>query len=69
MTDHQRARRARKSKEFFAKLALRAVEAGDKLEAMRLATAAQRKLTTQKLAATTARLCATVETARALRAA
>jgi hypothetical protein len=43
MTEHQKARRARKSAAFFAKLALRAGEAGDKAEAQRLLAAAQAK--------------------------
>lgn len=50
MTDHQRARRARKSKAFFAKLALRAAEAGDKREAQRLLTAATFKQATEHFA-------------------
>lgn len=49
MTDHQRARRARKSKAFFAKLAERAALAGNKPEARRLYVAALRKKTTQSL--------------------
>ena len=51
MTDHQRARRARKSKAFFARHAERAAIAGNAKEAARLLTAALRKQTTQHLAA------------------
>lgn len=51
MTDHQRARRARKSKAFFAKLAERAALANDRAEAMRLHTWAIRKKTQATLAA------------------
>jgi hypothetical protein len=40
MTDHQRARRARKSRLFFAKLALRAGQASNESEMLRLYTAA-----------------------------
>jgi len=42
-TPHQIARRARKSKAFFAKLAQRAALAADQPEALRLLTASQRK--------------------------
>jgi len=51
MTDHQRARRARKSKAFFAKLAERAALANDRAEAVRLHTWAIRKKTQATLAA------------------
>lgn len=50
MTDHQRARRARKSKAFFARLAERAALAGDRKEAERLLTAATFKQATQHFA-------------------
>lgn len=50
MTDHQRARRAAKSKAFFAKLAERAAIDGDKPEALRLLVAATRKRTEAKIA-------------------
>jgi hypothetical protein len=50
MTDHQIARRARKSKAFFAKRAEAAALAGNKTEALRLLTVARRKGTTQRLA-------------------
>ena len=49
MTDHQRARRARKSKAFFAKRAEVAALAGNAKEAARLLTAALRKQATQHL--------------------
>ena len=49
MTAHQRARRARKSKAFFAKRAEVAALAGNAREATRLLTAALRKQTTQHL--------------------
>lgn len=49
MTDHQRARRARKSKAFFARHAERAALAGNAKEASRLLTAALRKQATQHL--------------------
>jgi len=51
MTDYQKARRAAKSKAFFAKLAERAAIAGDKPEALRLLTAATRKRTEASLSA------------------
>lgn len=50
MTDHQRARRARKSKQFFARHAERAALAGNRGEALRLQTVAIRKGTVQRLA-------------------
>ena len=50
MTDHQRARRARKSKQFFARHAERAALAGNRGEAMRLHTVALRKGMVQRLA-------------------
>lgn len=43
MTEHQRARRAAKSKAFFAKRALAAALAGNKAEALRLMAWAHRK--------------------------
>ncbi|USN14484.1 hypothetical protein PAPPERLAPAPP_01150 [Brevundimonas phage vB_BpoS-Papperlapapp] len=49
MTDYQRARRARKSKAFFAKRAEAAALAGNAKEAARLLTAALRKQATQHL--------------------
>lgn len=60
MTDHQRARRARKSKAFFARHAERAALAGNAQEAMRLATVATRKRTVQKLAESAARMFALI---------
>lgn len=50
MTDYQRARRARKSKQFFAKLAERAAMGGDLPEANRLLTAARYKSAVQSTA-------------------
>lgn len=49
MTLHQKARRARKSKAFFARLAERAALAGDKTEATRLLTASLLKRGRQTL--------------------
>lgn len=51
MTPHQRARRAAKSKAFFAKLAERAALSGNRPEAERLLTWAIRKRTDASLAA------------------
>jgi hypothetical protein len=66
MTDHQRARRARKSKIFFAKLAERAALAGNLRETERLLTAMSRKRFVQHITESVSRMEAI--TARALAA-
>lgn len=58
MTDHQRARRSRKSRLFFAKRALEAGKAGDTVEMQRLYTCALRKGTVMKLADALQRIAA-----------
>lgn len=68
MTDHQVARRARKSKEFFARHAERAALAGNKNEATRLLTVATRKRTVWRIAATVARIDALSARARVIAA-
>lgn len=50
MTDHQKARRARKSKAFFAKRALAAATTGNRTEALRLLSVATRKSAAAALA-------------------
>lgn len=65
MTDHQTARRAAKSKAFFARLALRAAEAGDAREAERLLTWATRKRTVQRITQAVIRVDAAASAARA----
>ena len=52
MTDHQTARRARKSKVFFARLAERAAMSGDAAEANRLMAWTLRKRAAQNIAQT-----------------
>lgn len=68
MTDHQVARRARKSKEFFARHAERAALAGNKNEATRLLTVATRKRTVWRIAATVLKITTTTGRAFALAA-
>lgn len=69
MTEHQRARRARKSKVHFAKLAERAALQGNTAERDRLIAWTLRKRTVQRITESILRLDAATGAAQALRGA